>query len=252
MKHKKNVQKEEIEWTFPYMDCNTGPYWSNGKFQSSVSEFDCIPKSKLDRLSQEHDRSYALCYDNECLDLADMEYYNKTRSMSLGPRIIGNIVYYGNQIERGITGGRGRKMSEIYIDEKQHQKPGNHNGPKFIDKNGNAIPHGDGTSPTVYPTRNQTQTVYDPHTNDGKFIGTGLQKERGFASRMFGEKKKKKKGLFSKFFDEKPAKNNKDSRQRKQPASHVEASRHQNKEKKEIQGLLTKLFSNKKYKVYIE
>ncbi len=110
MKHKKNVQKEEIEWTFPYMDCNTGPYWSDGKFQPSVAEFSCVPKSKLDRISQAHDRSYNLCRDNLCLDLADTQYYEATRGMSFVPNQIGNLVYYYNKIERGITGGRGRKM----------------------------------------------------------------------------------------------------------------------------------------------
>jgi len=85
------------EWSLPYFQENyTGPWLSDGKFQGSVANGKAKTKSKLDALSREHDTAYALCKDSSCLRKADRVYYDKTRSMSLVPRIAGNLVRYWN------------------------------------------------------------------------------------------------------------------------------------------------------------
>jgi len=86
--------------TFPFFDCYTGPYWSDGKWQGSTARGSCKPKSRLDELSREHDASFALCTDLDCLDRADELYYQKSRDMSLVPRVIGAMPLYGNKLGR--------------------------------------------------------------------------------------------------------------------------------------------------------
>jgi hypothetical protein len=84
------------EWLMPYTDNDTGPYYSCGKFQSSVAECDLRPKSRLGILSRRHDSKYATCDSLDCLSQADEEYYKNTRSMSTVPRFIGLIPMHGN------------------------------------------------------------------------------------------------------------------------------------------------------------
>jgi len=88
------------EWMWPYTDNYTGPYWSDGKFQTSVADGKTKPKSKLDRISQRHDMAYAKSRGRSDLDRADLAYYEDTRHMSIVPRSIGSIVLYGNRFGR--------------------------------------------------------------------------------------------------------------------------------------------------------
>ncbi len=108
------MEDYDVEWTMPYTDSFTGPGWSDGKFQSSVAFGKKKPKSKTDWLSREHDTGYALCRDYTCLDNFDRMYYDRTRGMSLFPRVQGSLVYYGNKPGRYIErlAGKGRKMNK--------------------------------------------------------------------------------------------------------------------------------------------
>jgi hypothetical protein len=95
------MEEELPEWLWPYTDNFTGPYWSDGKFQSSVKKGKLKPKSKLDVLSKKHDERYANNVgDNDELFLADLEYYERSRQMSFVPRFIGAIPLYGNFLFR--------------------------------------------------------------------------------------------------------------------------------------------------------
>jgi len=77
-----------------------GPYWSHGKFQSSVSNGSNAPVSELDAACQRHDAGYADALTEDDLNVADTKFYKETRS--LGPRgwLYGNIVYYFNKFNR--------------------------------------------------------------------------------------------------------------------------------------------------------
>jgi hypothetical protein len=85
------------EWSWPYVEENyTGPFLSDGKFQSSVAYGKAPPKSMLDRLSRDHDTAYALAKSDLDRRKADKIYYAATRRMSWFPRFAGDIVLYGN------------------------------------------------------------------------------------------------------------------------------------------------------------
>lgn len=106
----------EPEWTWPYFQENyTGPYLSDGRFQSSVAYGRAKPKSKLDRLSRKHDTAYALARSDSEKRTADREYYDDTRSMSWFPRMAGNLVLYGNDptlIWKGLGAKMGNSRSK--------------------------------------------------------------------------------------------------------------------------------------------
>jgi len=100
------------EWTLPYFNENyTGPYLSDGRFQSSVANGKAPPRSKLDALSRDHDSAYALSRSEKDRRKADLVYYRKTRTMGWFPRLAGNIVLYGNDPARlvgfGYSGSSG-------------------------------------------------------------------------------------------------------------------------------------------------
>lgn len=84
------------EWLMPYNDNYTGPFWSDGKWQTSTSRGKSRPKSKLDVRSMRHDADYATCLGYDCLEAADYRYLYNTRHMSFVPRNIGRMPYYGN------------------------------------------------------------------------------------------------------------------------------------------------------------
>lgn len=97
----------DTEWTIPFTDNYTGPFRSDGLWQTSVAYGKARPKSKLDSISRDHDTAYALCRGNvDCLSSADDRYFDRTRSMSLFPRAVGSLVKYGNSIARKVAGGR--------------------------------------------------------------------------------------------------------------------------------------------------
>lgn len=106
--------KDELpEWNWPFVDHYTGPYWSDGKFQTSVEKGERRPSSKLDRLSKRHDNQYYSCGSNlDCLDDADELYYQASRGMSIVPRVVGLMPKYGNQPGRQAT-RLGRKVLKM-------------------------------------------------------------------------------------------------------------------------------------------
>ncbi len=73
-----------------------GPYWSNGKIQSSVSE-GFIPDDPLDYACMLHDRAYAL---GEDLTVADDKFYESVHNLGIRGALYGNLVKYGNRTAR--------------------------------------------------------------------------------------------------------------------------------------------------------
>lgn len=115
------------EWYLPYFDNFTGPFWSDGKFQGSTSRSKKKPLTKLDWHSRDHDSEYALCDSLSCLDDADLDYFERTRNMSLGPQIIGTMPLIGNKPLREIYkllgwGYRGSEAHLAKMGAKQSQK----------------------------------------------------------------------------------------------------------------------------------
>lgn len=109
------------EWTWPYLQENyTGPYLSDGRLQASVANGKSKPNSRLDKLSREHDTAYALCRSEGCLREADLAYYKATRTMSLFPRIAGDLVLYFNDPKRLFM------VEDVVL--KRGAKMGNENG----------------------------------------------------------------------------------------------------------------------------
>ncbi len=76
-----------------------GPYWSDGKFQSSVAS-GREPVSELDAACMRHDRAYALAKTQHDLIVADNKFYNETKKLGIRGPIYGGLVKYGNSIAR--------------------------------------------------------------------------------------------------------------------------------------------------------
>jgi len=78
-----------------------GPYWSDGKFQSSTSRGSRIPVNKLDLTCQIHDASYALANgDSQLLNQADDLFFESNFGDSLKSSSYAIIVKYGNRLIR--------------------------------------------------------------------------------------------------------------------------------------------------------
>lgn len=103
----------------------TGPYWSDGKIQSSVEFGKSDPQSELDALSRLHDSAYAKFPDAKHREAAD-KLYNDEAQKLVGkfPHLAGNLVLYGNHILRhpnpfrmvggGLLGNAGHLASLVY------------------------------------------------------------------------------------------------------------------------------------------
>jgi len=75
----------------------TGPYWSDGKFQTSVEFGGSTPQSELDKLSRLHDSAYAHWPDRAHREAADEIYNEQAHKLaSQFPELAGNLVLYGN------------------------------------------------------------------------------------------------------------------------------------------------------------
>lgn len=105
------------EWYLPYFDGYTGPYYSAGRLQGSTTKNPVAPKGKLGHLSREHDFRYAKAHSLDDLDRADQIYYDKSRKMSLIPRAIGAMPYYGNAPGRALARWRGHTYKGAEADE---------------------------------------------------------------------------------------------------------------------------------------
>ncbi len=81
-----------------------GPYWSDGKFQSSVEDPERKPVNRLDEACRRHDIAYAKAKgDITKLSQADLEFYNETSALTEHPIrgfVYGRVVYYGNKLAR--------------------------------------------------------------------------------------------------------------------------------------------------------
>ncbi len=82
----------------------TGPYWSDGKIQSSVEFGSTEPSSALDELSRLHDSAYAHFDDERHRAAADLIYYQEAIKLKEAfPSLAANLVLYGNYaIREGI------------------------------------------------------------------------------------------------------------------------------------------------------
>lgn len=78
----------------------TGPYWSDGKLQSSVEFGKTPPGSALDAESRLHDSAYAHYQDLQHRMAADEIYEMNTRNLGITGNLAGKAVVYGNQTIR--------------------------------------------------------------------------------------------------------------------------------------------------------
>jgi len=85
------------------MDNYTGPYWSNGKLQTSVLFGDKKPTSALDVQSRLHDSAYAKFQDTQHRRAADLIYNNNVKKLGLAGALAGASVLYGNQVLRSCS-----------------------------------------------------------------------------------------------------------------------------------------------------
>ncbi len=90
---------------FRFVPNYTGPYISNGRFQSSVKFGDRKPKDRLDSLSRLHDTAYANWSDSKWHRMAADSIY-ADEAFKIGgviPRTAGTAVRYGNAVIDGAT-----------------------------------------------------------------------------------------------------------------------------------------------------
>lgn len=79
----------------------TGPYISDGKFQSSVMFGSTKPKDELDALSRLHDTAYAYYEDRAHREAADRIYSDAAKKLrGKFPELAADIVNYGNYTGR--------------------------------------------------------------------------------------------------------------------------------------------------------
>jgi hypothetical protein len=82
----------------------TGPYISNGEFQTSVEFGSVEPKDQLDALSRLHDSAYAKWPDRKHRTAADLIYKQEAdKLLGLYPELAGLAVTYGNWTERSAS-----------------------------------------------------------------------------------------------------------------------------------------------------
>lgn len=87
-----------------YVGNYTGPYWSNGKVQSSVEWGDETPQNALDALSRQHDSAYKRFPDEAHRMAADKIYNEEAQKLKQKfPSLAGNLVLYGNYAQRSAS-----------------------------------------------------------------------------------------------------------------------------------------------------
>jgi len=82
------------------MDNYTGPYWSDGKLQSSVEFGQSAPLSALDAESRLHDSAYKHYEDLEHRMAADAIYDSRVEKLGGLAKFAGMAALYGNQTLR--------------------------------------------------------------------------------------------------------------------------------------------------------
>jgi len=91
------------------LDCNIGPYVSDGKFQKSVPRpHTCVPKTKAGKAAQNHDHLYATAKDNVDRIHADKQFYEDLYGTSISNTALAVGVRYFN------LHNYGKQASEIW------------------------------------------------------------------------------------------------------------------------------------------
>jgi len=92
------------EYGIPFLeDKYTGPYWSDGKIQSSVSNGTNQPKSQLEALSKRHDEAYHDATGISDRFDADWDYFQSTRDMGIVPQVVGAVPLLFNFVIPALT-----------------------------------------------------------------------------------------------------------------------------------------------------
>lgn len=81
-----------------YLPNYTGPYISDGKFQTSVKFGNAVPKDRLDKLSRLHDTAFKEFSDYGHRTAANSIYHNDAKGGNTMSQIAGAAVLYGNQV----------------------------------------------------------------------------------------------------------------------------------------------------------
>lgn len=87
-----------------YLPNYTGPYISDGKFQTSVRFGNAVPKDRLDKLSRLHDTAFKEFSDYGHRTAANSLYHNDAKSGDTMSQIAGAAVLYGNQALSAVKG----------------------------------------------------------------------------------------------------------------------------------------------------
>jgi len=87
-----------------YLPNYTGPYISDGKFQTSVKFGNAVPKDRLDKLSRLHDTAFKEFSDYGHRTAANSIYHKDAMEGDTMSQIAGAAVLYGNQV---LSAGKG-------------------------------------------------------------------------------------------------------------------------------------------------
>lgn len=94
----------------------TGPFISNGGFQTSVEFGDRVPKDALDALSRLHDSAYAKYSDRAHRMAADAIYAEEAAKLEgMFPAAAGFAVRYGNQTKDSLMNIVGKTKDYAYL-----------------------------------------------------------------------------------------------------------------------------------------
>lgn len=98
------------------MDYYTGPFWSDGRIQSSVKFGSNKPTDETDYESRLHDTAYAVFEDSDHRTAADWLYKERLSKVpTFKAQLIKNLPYYGNQFTAGHVSGLFSPLSGIAI-----------------------------------------------------------------------------------------------------------------------------------------
>ena len=88
----------------PFLPNYTGPFISDGKFQTSVEFGEAEPKDALDALSRYHDSAYYRFKDKGHRMAADSIYADEAAKLTgQFPHLAGHAVRYGNQFKDSLN-----------------------------------------------------------------------------------------------------------------------------------------------------
>lgn len=167
-----------------------GPYWSNGKLQSSVAYGNKRPKTRTDALARLHDTAYAVYPDKKHRRAADKVFHDETKGLA---HLLGDIVWYGNKswlTNDDFDKNTLREIFKLQLSDPyggvQNYNPytpspgGGNISPPVVPLGGTTTPY----NPYVPPVTNGgsgsgTTTLYDPYGGSSSGGGTGVQPPAG-------------------------------------------------------------------------